>query len=92
MAVFRPRHAPDELVARWLMTGSPAPLALRQAALGAMSADRTCVVVAHRLSTVRDADAIYVLENGQVVERGRFDELVNAGGLFARLARAGSDL
>jgi ATP-binding cassette, subfamily B, multidrug efflux pump len=49
--------------------------------------DRTVVVVASRVSTVRDADLIVVLDDGRLVERGRHAELVAAGGLYARLAR-----
>jgi ATP-binding cassette subfamily C protein len=46
----------------------------------------TCIVVAHRLSTVQRASRIYVLENGRVAEEGSFAELMARGGLFARLA------
>ncbi len=49
--------------------------------------DRTVVVIAHRLSTVRDADRIWVLEGGKVVEAGTHDELVALGGLYAALWR-----
>lgn len=49
---------------------------------------RTTVLIAHRLSTVRAADRIYVLQAGRVVEQGRHAELVGQGGLYARLARA----
>jgi ATP-binding cassette subfamily B protein len=44
-------------------------------------------VIAHRLSTVRDADQILVLDEGKIVERGRHDELVAVGGLYAELYR-----
>jgi len=46
----------------------------------------TRIVVAHRLSTVRDADRIYVMDQGTVVESGTFDQLMERKGLFARLA------
>ncbi|MBV1837632.1 ABC transporter ATP-binding protein/permease [Acetobacter estunensis] len=56
-----------------------------QAALGAVSAERTTVVIAHRLSTVVDADEILVLAGGLVRERGRHADLVARGGLYAAM-------
>jgi glucan exporter ATP-binding protein len=60
-----------------------------QKALDQLSKDRTTFVIAHRLSTVRNADQILVLDQGRLVEQGRFDELVARGGLFAQLAQQG---
>ena len=48
--------------------------------------DVTKIVIAHRLSTVRTADRIYVLDAGRIAEEGTFDELMAKGGLFATLA------
>ena len=59
--------------------------ALVQAALQSALKGRTSIVIAHRLSTVRDADQILVLEKGQIVERGTHDDLVAKGGLYADL-------
>ena len=58
-----------------------------QHALRTALAGRTSLVIAHRLSTVREADMILVIDDGRVVERGRHDELVAAGGLYSELYR-----
>jgi ATP-binding cassette, subfamily B, bacterial len=58
-----------------------------QRALKTALASRTSLVIAHRLSTVREADRILVIDDGRVVERGRHDELLAAGGLYAELYR-----
>jgi len=59
--------------------------ALVQKALKSALKDRTSIVIAHRLSTIRDADQIIVLEHGVIVERGKHDELIAAGGLYSEL-------
>ena len=58
-----------------------------QKALATALEGRTSLVIAHRLSTVREADVILVLDHGRVVERGRHDELLDAGGQYAELYR-----
>ncbi len=56
-----------------------------QAALDALSKDRTTLVIAHRLATVRAADKIVVMDAGRVVDEGRHDDLLARGGIYARL-------
>ncbi|MBX6373565.1 MAG: glucan ABC transporter ATP-binding protein/ permease [Acetobacteraceae bacterium] len=58
-----------------------------QRALRALMKGRTTFIIAHRLSTVREADEILVFEGGKIVERGSYEELVAAGGRFAELVR-----
>jgi ATP-binding cassette subfamily B protein len=56
-----------------------------QAAMAELKAGRTTIVIAHRLSTVREADRILVFDQGRIVEQGRHAELISARGLYARL-------
>ena len=57
------------------------------AALANLPQGRTKIVIAHRLSTVRDADRIFVLEHGRIVEDGTHSQLASYGGLYAKLTR-----
>ncbi|MCB1330986.1 MAG: ATP-binding cassette domain-containing protein, partial [Maritimibacter sp.] len=58
-----------------------------QMAVDEMSKDRTTLIIAHRLATVKKADRIVVFEDGRIVAQGTHDALVAEGGLYARLAR-----
>ena len=58
---------------------------LVQRAMAALRGDRTSFVIAHRLSTVRNADCILVMRDGDIVESGTHDELLQRGGFYADL-------
>jgi ATP-binding cassette subfamily B protein len=62
-----------------------------QRSLARLTEDRTTFVIAHRLSTVREADRVFVIEDGQVTERGTHEELLEASGLYASLWNAQTD-
>jgi ATP-binding cassette subfamily B protein len=62
-----------------------------QDALDELSRGRTTIAIAHRLTTIRDADQILVLDGGRIVERGSHDELLELGGRYAALARGAYD-
>jgi ATP-binding cassette subfamily B protein len=65
---------------------SEAEAAVQQALRTALTG-RTSLVIAHRLSTVKDADLVLVVDGGRIVERGTHDQLIDAGGLYAELYR-----
>ena len=56
-----------------------------QEALKKLLQGRTAIVIAHRLSTIKNADHIAVMDGGKIVEEGKHDELLEMGGLYARL-------
>ena len=79
------RDAPILILDEPTSSLDPATEGLIMRALERLRAGRTTLVIAHRLSTVREADLIVVLERGRVVEQGTFQELLRCGGAFAAL-------
>ena len=65
---------------------------LVQRAITAARADRTVILVAHRLSTLRDADRILVFDDGRIVETGTYSDLVRQGGVFTELVRSAEEI
>ena len=65
---------------------------LVQRAITAARADRTVILVAHRLSTLREADRILVFHDGKIAEMGTYYELVQLGGVFAELVRSAEEI
>ena len=63
-----------------------------QDALERLAEGRTVIAIAHRLSTVRDADQIVVLDRGRIVERGTHDELLALGGRYSSLVARDADV
>jgi ATP-binding cassette subfamily B protein len=62
-----------------------------QRALAAARSDRTLILVAHRLTTLRDADRIFVFDNGRIVETGTYRDLLRRGGVFTELVRCAEE-
>ncbi|MEM6427021.1 MAG: ATP-binding cassette domain-containing protein, partial [Cyanobacteria bacterium P01_D01_bin.128] len=79
------KDAPIVLLDEATASVDPENERLIQQAIHALSAQKTLIVIAHRLTTIAAADQILVLDQGQIVERGTHDALMDQGGLYQRL-------
>lgn len=59
-----------------------------QSALDTACSGRTCIVVAHRLTTIQNADLICVLQNGRIIEQGNHSQLLTKDGIYAKLYKS----
>src|SRR3546814_5853713 len=84
---FKQKTAYEMRISDWSSDVCSSDLAAIQRSLARVSEDRTSIVIAHRLSTVRHALRIHVLEAREVVAHGTHEELVEQGGLYAALWR-----
>jgi len=82
------KDAPILLLDEATAFADPENEALIQDAIAELTRDRTVIVIAHRLHTIANADAILVLDNGHIVEQGTHSELIAQGGLFAEMWNA----
>ena len=60
---------------------------LVQDALEKLMKNRTSIIIAHRLSTIKNADIILVMNNGEIVEKGKHEELMNNNGIYSKLIK-----
>jgi ATP-binding cassette subfamily B protein len=81
------KNAPIVLLDEATASLDPENEALIQKGFQALMRSKTRIIIAHRLSTVRHADQILVVDKGRIVERGKHDDLIAAGGLYAKLWR-----
>jgi ATP-binding cassette subfamily B protein len=79
------KNAPIVLLDEATASLDPENEALIQRGFQALVRSKTLVVIAHRLSTIRHADQILVIDTGRIVERGKHDDLIAAGGLYTKL-------
>ena len=79
------KNAPILIIDEATAFADPDNERLVQAAFDNLSKDKTVIMIAHRLSTVKNVDCIYVLKDGRVAEQGTHEELVNKAGIYSHM-------
>ena len=79
------KNAPIIILDEATAFADPENEALVQKAFAELSKDKTVIMIAHRLTTVKNADKIFVLKDGQIEDTGTHDELVKNGSLYAKM-------